>query len=211
VKPVAIVTGGASGVGAAVLADLEARGWSVTSLSRREGCDISDEAQVEAAFGRPQRLDALVNNAAVLVKRPFAEISAAEWDLQLGAGLRGAFLCSRAAFRRMRETGGSIVMVSSLSGVQGAEKFGGMAAYVAAKSGLAGLTEALATEGRPIGIRVNAVSPAAVDTEMLRVAGVAGPALSPSDVARVIVWLASPASAPLSGANIRIDPPRLDL
>jgi NAD(P)-dependent dehydrogenase (short-subunit alcohol dehydrogenase family) len=82
-----------------------------------------------------------------------------------------------------------------------------MAAYVAAKSGLAGLTEALAVEGRPIGIRVNAVSPGAVDTPMLRIAGVEGPSLQPADVARVVVWLASPDSAPLSGANIRMDPP----
>lgn len=206
-KPLAVVTGGSTGVGAAVAEDLRARGWTVVSLSRREGCDVSDETQVEAAFARLERLDALVNNAAILVKRPFHEISAAEWDLQLGAGLRGAFLCSRAAFRRMRETGGSIVMVSSLSGVYGAEKFPGMAAYVAAKSGLAGLTEALAAEGRPWGIRVNAVSPAAVDTEMLRIAGVEGPALRPFEVARVIVWLASSESAPLSGANLRVDPP----
>ena len=206
-KPVAVVTGGATGVGWAVVEELRDRGWEVTSLSRREGCDISDEAQVEAAFARLERLDALVNNAAILVKRQFLEISAAEWDLQLDTGLRGAFLCSRAAFRRMRETGGSIVMVSSLSGVQGAEKFGGMAAYVAAKSGLSGLTEALAAEGRAGGIRVNAVSPAAVDTEMLKIAGVEGPSLHPRDVARVIVWLASPESAPLSGANVRIDPP----
>jgi NAD(P)-dependent dehydrogenase (short-subunit alcohol dehydrogenase family) len=82
-----------------------------------------------------------------------------------------------------------------------------MAAYVAAKSGLAGLTEALAAEGRPHRIRVNAVSPAAVDTEMLRIAGVEGPTLRPSEVARIIVWLASSESAPLSGANLRLDPP----
>ena len=206
-KPVAVVTGGASGVGAAVVELLRSRGWSVTSLSRREGCDISHEEQVEAAFARLDRTDALVNNAAVLVKRPFVDVSAPEWDLQLGAGLRGAFLCSRAAFRRMQTAGGSIVMVSSLSGVQGAEKFGGMAAYVAAKSGLAGLTEALAAEGRPHGIRVNAVSPGGVDTEMRVVAGVEGPLLRPSEVARVIVWLASQDSAPLSGANLRLDPP----
>lgn len=206
-KPVAVVTGGASGLGAAVVEELRRQDWSVTSLSRREGCDISDEAQVERAFARLDRVDALVNNASILVKRPFADVSAAEWDLQLGAGLRGAFLCSRAAFRRMRETGGSIVMVSSLSGVQGAEKFEGMAAYVAAKSGLAGLTEALAVEGRPWGIRVNAVSPGSIDTEMGRLAGVAGPVLRPADVARVVIWLASPPSAPLSGANLRMDPP----
>jgi NAD(P)-dependent dehydrogenase (short-subunit alcohol dehydrogenase family) len=106
----------------------------------------------------------------------------------------------------MSGRGGAIIMVSSLSGVSGAEKFPGMAAYVAAKSGLAGLTEALAVEGRQHGIRVNAVSPGAVDTPMLRVAGVEGPSLRPVEVARVIAWLASPESTPLSGANLRIDP-----
>ncbi len=204
--PVAVITGGSGGIGRAVAHELENRRWEVVSLSRREGCDVSDEAQVKKAFGRLSRLDVLVHCAAILVKRPFADLSAEEWDEQLGAGLRGAFLCGREAFRLMAGRGGSIVMVSSLSGVAGAEKFPGMAAYIAAKSGLAGLTEALAVEGRPHGIRVNAVSPGAVDTPMLRVAGVEGPSLRPIEVARVIVWLASPESAPLSGANLRIDP-----
>jgi len=202
----AVVTGGSGGIGGEVVKELRARRWEVTSLSRREGCDVSDEDQVVKAFGALQSLDGLVHCAAVLTKRPFIETSGREWDEQLGAGLRGAFLCSREAFRLMRRRGGAIVMVSSLSGVAGAEKFPGMAAYVAAKSGLAGLTEALAVEGRELGIRVNAVSPGAVDTEMLRIAGVEGPALSPADVARVIVWLASSESAPLTGANLRMDP-----
>jgi NAD(P)-dependent dehydrogenase (short-subunit alcohol dehydrogenase family) len=202
-----VVTGGSGGIGTAIVSELRARGFEVTSLSRREGCDVSDEDQVHEAFARLRTLDALVNCAAVLIKRPFAELKAREWDEQLGAGLRGAFLCSREAFSLMRERGGSIVMVSSLSGVAGAEKFPGMAAYVAAKSGLAGLGEALAVEGRPIGIRVNAISPGAVDTPMLRVAGVAGPSLEPIDVGRIVAWLASPDSAPLSGANLRMDPP----
>ncbi len=202
----AVVTGGSGGIGTAIQSELRARGFEVTSLSRREGYDVSDEDQVRKAFGRLRTLDALVNCAAVLIKRPFVELSAQEWDEQLGAGLRGAFLCSREAFRLMRHSGGSIVMVSSLSGVSGAEKFPGMAAYVAAKSGLAGLAEALAVEGRPMGIRVNAISPGAVDTPMLRIAGVKGPSLQPNDVARVVAWLASPESAPLSGANLRMDP-----
>jgi NAD(P)-dependent dehydrogenase (short-subunit alcohol dehydrogenase family) len=200
------VTGGSGGIGKAVAAELRGRGWEVVSLSRREGCDISDEAQVQGAFGRIERLDALINCAAQLIKRRILELTAADWDAQLDAGLRGAFLCSREAFRLMRDGGGSIVMVSSLSGVAGAEKFPGMAAYVAAKSGLAGLAEALAVEGRPHGIRVNAISPGAVDTPMLRIAGVEGPRLQPGEVARIIVWLASPESAPLSGANLRLDP-----
>ncbi|HKV87041.1 MAG TPA: SDR family oxidoreductase [Candidatus Dormibacteraeota bacterium] len=205
--PKAVVTGGSGGIGREVVRELRARGWDVTSLSRREGTDVSDERQVVRAFRGFKSLDALVNCAAVLVKRPITRLTAEEWDLQLGAGLRGAFLCSREAFRLMRRRGGSIVMVSSLSGVAGAEKFPGMAAYVAAKSGLAGLTEALAAEGRPHGIRVNAVSPGSVDTPMLRIAGVKGPALRPADVARIIVWLASPQSSPLSGSNLRLDPP----
>jgi NAD(P)-dependent dehydrogenase (short-subunit alcohol dehydrogenase family) len=202
----AVVTGGSGGIGSEVVRELRDRRWNVVSLSRREGTDVSDEKQVVAAFERLDSLDALVHCAAVLIKRRLTDMSAEEWDVQLDSGLRGAFLCSREAFRLMRGRGGSIVMVSSLSGVFGAEKFPGMSAYVAAKSGLAGLVEALAVEGRESGIRVNAVSPGSVDTPMLRIAGVEGPALKPAEVARVIVWLASPDSAPLSGANLRMDP-----
>ena len=205
-SPVAVVTGGSGGIGSEVVSQLRSAGWQVTSLSRREGCDVSDEGQVARAFARFDSLDALVYGAAELIKRPLVDLTADEWDRQLGAGLRGAFLCAREAFRLMRDRGGAIVMVSSLSGVFGAEKFPGMAAYVAAKSGLAGLTEALAVEGRPLRIRVNALSPGSVDTAMRLIAGVEGPALAPADVARMIVWLASPESAPLSGANLRMDP-----
>ena len=202
----AVVTGGSGGIGSQVVQQLHGADWEVVSLSRREGCDVSDEAQVKKAFSALSSLDALIHCAAVLIKKPLTDLTVADWDAQIGSNLRGAFLCSREAFRLMRERGGSIVFVSSLSGVAGAEKFPGMGAYVAAKSGLAGLTEELAVEGRPFQIRVNAISPGAVDTPMLRIAGVEGPALSPADVARVIVWLASPESAPLSGANLRMDP-----
>jgi len=202
----AVVTGGSGGIGSEVVRELRARQWQVISLSRREGCDVSDERQVAAAFGRLESLDALIHCAAVLIKRRVTDMSVEDWDVQLDSGLRGAFLCSREAFRLMRERGGTIVMVSSLSGVFGAEKFPGMSAYVAAKSGLAGLTEALAVEGREPGIRVNAISPGSVDTPMLKIAGVEGPMRKPSEVARIIVWLASAESAPLSGANLRMDP-----
>ena len=205
-SPVAVVTGGSGGIGSQVVQQLKAASWDVVSLSRREGCDVSDEAQVKKAFGALHSLDALIHCAAVLVKKPVSDLTSADWDAQIDSNLRGAFLCSREAFRLMRDQGGAIVFVSSLSGVAGAEKFPGMTAYVAAKSGLAGLTEALAVEGRPLGIRVNAVSPGAVDTPMLRIAGVEGPALEAADVARVIVWLASPESVPVTGGNLRMDP-----
>ncbi len=203
---VAVVTGGSGGIGKEVVKELRGRGWQVTSLSRREGTDVSREKDVTRAFARLESLDTLIHCAQVLIKRPLRRMTVEQWDEQVGSGLRGAFLCSREAFRLMRRRGGSIVMVSSLSGVFGAEKFPGMSAYVAAKSGLAGLTEVLAVEGREHGIRVNAISPGAVDTPMLRIAGVAGRMLKPAEVARMIVWLASPESAPLTGANLRMDP-----
>ncbi len=200
------MTGGSGGLGRAVAGELSARGYDVVSWSRRHGVDAADEAEVERAAARLQRWDALVNNAAVLIPRLLADMAAAEWDETLRAGLRSAFLCSRAAFRRMGP-GGAVVNVSSLSGVAGTEKFPRMAAYVAAKSGLAGLTEALAVEGRPLGIRVNAVSPGAIATPMLALSGAPGePVLRPEDVARVVGWLASRDSAPLSGANLWVDP-----
>ena len=201
----AVVTGGSGGIGRAVIEELAGRGWDTVSMSRREGTDVSVEADVKRAFGGLERLDALVHCAAVLVKANLRELTVTDWDAQVGSSLTGAFLCSREAFLRMRP-GGAIVLVSSLSGVHGAEKFPGMAAYVAAKSGLAGLTEALAVEGRALGLRVNAVSPGAVDTPMLKIAGVDGPRLQPVEVASIIAWLCSPESSPLSGANLRIDP-----
>jgi NAD(P)-dependent dehydrogenase (short-subunit alcohol dehydrogenase family) len=203
---VAVVTGASGGIGGAVAAEMRRRGWEVISWSRQDGVDASDESAVEAAAERLQGWSALVNNAAVLIPRLLTEMSAAEWDETLAAGLRSAFLCSRAAFRRMR-SGGAIVNVSSLSGVAGAEKFPRMSAYVAAKSGLAGLTEAMAVEGRTLGIRVNAVSPGSVDTPMLALSGAPKePSLRPQEVARVVAWLASAESEPLSGANLRLDP-----
>jgi NAD(P)-dependent dehydrogenase (short-subunit alcohol dehydrogenase family) len=192
-------------LGSAVVAEFGRRGYDVVGLSRSAGGDASDEATVRDAFGRLSRLDALVNNAAQLIAKPLVDMSAEEWDAQIASGLRAAFLCSREAFRRMKE-GGAIVNVSSLSGVVGAEKFPRMSAYVAAKSGLAGLTEALAVEGAPLGIRVNAISPGAIDTPMLKISAVPGPRLEAAAIARVIVWLAGAESAPLTGANIRMDP-----
>ena len=206
--PVAVVTGGSGGIGAAVVKVLSARGYDVRSWSRTDGVDASDEVQVEAAAAALPRWDVLVNNAAVLEPSALADTTVETWGATLAAGLTSAFLCSRAAFRRMPATGGgAVVMVSSLSGWMGEEKFPGMAAYVAAKSGLTGLAEALAVEGAPLGIRVNTVSPGSVRTPMLaRSAAPPEPALEPAAVAAVIAWLASPESAPLTGANLRLEP-----
>ena len=108
----------------------------------------------------------------------------------MAVNLRGAYLCARAAFRQMarqQPSGGSIVNIASLSGVRGPEKFPGLAAYNVSKAGLLALTDILAVEGKPHDIRVNAVSPGAVETQMLRQAGHGLRALAtPEDVARTI-------------------------
>lgn len=204
--PVAVVTGGSGGIGSAVLAELRRRGYDARSWSRHDGVDAADEAAVEAAADELPRWDALVNNAAVLIPGALVDTSLAEWEETLRAGLTSSFVCSRAALRRM-QPGARIVLVSSLSGWMGAEKFPGMAAYVAAKSGLTGFGEALAVEAGPLGIRVNTVSFGSVRTPMLDVAGAPHePAFAPAEVAPVIAWLASPESAPLAGANLRVEP-----
>jgi NAD(P)-dependent dehydrogenase (short-subunit alcohol dehydrogenase family) len=225
---VAIVTGGGRGIGRATAELLAQAGVHVTICARSadelaavaEGSpqitalagDIADAAFVERLVGQTVatlgRLDILVNNAAVLGRAPFLDLEPALWDDVMAVNLRGAYLCSRAAFRQMatqQPAGGSIVNIASLSGVRGPEKFPGLAAYNVSKAGLLALSDILAVEGKPHDIRVNAVSPGAVDTEMLRQAGHGLKALAtPADVARTIVFLASDLSRPSTGANIEI-------
>jgi len=191
----------------ATVAQLRAAGLDAASIT----LDVADEAAVEAAFARiaaeQGRLDILVNNAAILLGGPFAEMAMADWDRVLAVNLRGAVSCARQAFRLMREQGGAIVNVSSLGGVPGTEKFPGYAAYTVSKFALTGLTEALAAEGREHHIRVNAVAPGAVDTDMLRRAA---PHLrtrtGPADVAKIIAFLCDPTeSGCMTGATLAIN------
>ncbi|MDS4029803.1 MAG: SDR family NAD(P)-dependent oxidoreductase [Candidatus Contendobacter sp.] len=228
---VALITGGGRGIGAATAEALARKGARVIVASRTEAeltatvaqlraagldaasitLDVADEAAVEAAFARiaaeQGRLDILVNNAAILLSGPFAEMVMSDWDRVLAVNLRGAVSCARRAFRLMRERGGAIVNVSSLGGVPGTEKFPGYAAYTVSKFALTGLTEALAAEGREHRIRVNAVAPGAVDTDMLRQAA---PHLrtrtGPADVAKVIAFLCDPTeSGCMTGATLAIN------
>lgn len=203
---------------------LASGGYRVAAMARSEGGidrlaaevpgvsalhgDVSVEDDVERLATTATQLGRLavwVNNAAVAERTPFAELTPAVWRRTLSVDLDGAFLGCRAAFERMRDGGGIIVNIASLSGVANVEKFPGLAAYNVSKAGVIALTEAVALEGREFGVRCVCLSLGAVDTDMLRAAAPhlrAG--MTPDDVAEIIAWLVTPAAAHLSGANIPI-------
>ena len=177
-QPVAVITGTASGIGAATAALFRAEGWYVVGVDREAAdpstadrflvVDVSSEAAVEGLFESLRdldRIDALVNNAAISLRVPVTETTLGDWDRTMAVDLRGAFLTTRAAVPLMRERGGAIVNVSSVHAVATTDD---ASAYAAAKAGLVGLTRATALELADHKIRVNAVLPGAVDTPMLR-------------------------------------------
>jgi NAD(P)-dependent dehydrogenase (short-subunit alcohol dehydrogenase family) len=159
--------------------------------------------QAMQAYGR---VDILVNCAGIVASLPFVEMDVSTWDRVIAVNLRGTFLCCLEAFRIMAlQRSGVIVNFSSLSGVKGVEKFPGLSAYNVSKAGVAGLTEILAVEGKPYNIRVCAVSPGAVDTEMLRQAAPhlhAG--MTPGDMAEILLFLVDDSGRMLSGTNLEI-------
>jgi len=179
VKRVALVTGAAGGIGRAVVQRFDEEGWRVVAVDRdpdadtasRIGtlrADVADPAQTQgilekvAALGR---LDALVNNAASMLTKRLVDTSLEEWDALMADNLRSTFLLVKQAHPLLQATQGSIVNVSSVHALATSP---GAAAYATSKAALVGLTRALALELAPVGIRVNAVLPGAVETRMLR-------------------------------------------
>ena len=221
----AVVTGAGRGIGAAIARRLARDGYQVVAVARThedvarlagqtEGVtafqgdvaktdDIERMADAASGLGR---LSIWVNNAAVLERTPFGELTPEEWHSVLRVDLDGVFLGCRAAFARFRHTGGGVIVnLASLSGVANVEKFPGLTAYNVAKAGVIALTEAVALEGREHGIRCVCVSPGAVDTALLQKAAPhlrAG--MTPDDLAAIVAWLVTPDAAPLSGTNIPI-------
>lgn len=222
-----LVTGGGSGIGEACAAEFLRRGRPVVIVGRSSSRlaaaaralaapdrvmtlagDAGDEAFARRAFAASRSrfgpIEILVNNAALLVKKSFLDTTAAEWDAVMRTNLRGPFLFSR---ELLRAKGKVIVNIGSLGGVQGTLKFPGLAAYTVSKTGLSGLTAALAVEARPLGVSVFCVAPGAVNTQMLRKAA---PGLKagaePADIARVVADLAlSDSPEILSGSIIPLD------
>ncbi len=169
---VAIVTGGLSGIGAAVAARFAAEGAVAIAGDIAEGAqyrlDVADAASCAALVARVVqehgRLDCLVNAAGIAADVPFLETPAALFDRIMAVNLRGTFLIGQACARAIGK-GGAIVNIASVSGMRGNP---GRAAYGASKGGVITLSQVMATELAPRGIRVNVISPGPVETPLLQ-------------------------------------------
>jgi NAD(P)-dependent dehydrogenase (short-subunit alcohol dehydrogenase family) len=224
----AIVTGAGRGIGAAVAEELAARGDRVVLAARTlpelvgtasrisatggvalpVRCDVTREDEVDKLFREARDrfgpVEVLVNNAGAVDPSPVASMSLEAWRATLDANLTSAFLCSRAALADMvAAKRGCIVNVSSVAGVSHIDKYPGFAAYASSKAAVIALTETLAAEVEEQGIRVLCVSPGSVETKMFaKVAPGVKAAMVPTEIARIVAFLASDDARAASGSNL---------
>ena len=231
---VALVTGGSRGIGAAISRELAKAGARV-ALNYRAGreaadevageigglavqADVSNAEEVQALIGRVEGelgdIDALVNNAGVTRDTLIARMTDDDWQTVIDTNLRGTFNTSRAVSRKMlRRRAGSIVNLSSVVGVHGNP---GQANYAASKAGIIGLTKALARELGSRGVRVNAIAPGYISTELTDVLPEETRGLilqntplgrlgEPEDVASAVRFLCSDEAAFITGEVLLVD------
>lgn len=224
------VTGGANGIGFAVAKGFAASGgkvWildlpstNVTDIAQSIGAqacqaNVSDQSSLQEAFDQISEPDIVVVNAGISKCAPFLETERADWDRILAVNLSGAFNTIQVAAKKMRRTGGAIVLTASTNSYDGEPD---LIAYNASKAGLLGLLHTAANELGPYGIRVNAVCPGLIRTR-LNNDSFANPKLlseyfkhvalgrggEPDEVAQAILFLASDLASYITGATLLVD------
>ncbi|MCH8832137.1 MAG: SDR family oxidoreductase [Chloroflexi bacterium] len=238
---VVIVTGGGSGIGRATCYRLRQEGAKVVVADRNQAgaeetrelmegndqnsavsrVDISRSSQVkqmvEDTVSKFGRLDGLVNGAAILIRTPpLADVEDVDWDLTMDTNLKGTFYCCKYAIPAMLEHGGgSIVNISSMSGVRGVAY---SVPYAVSKAGVIHLTKVAAAQYTHQGVRVNCIAPGGIDTPQMRgstasaetfqernVEHPMGRVGRPDEVANLITWLTSEEASYVSGSTYIID------
>ncbi len=239
---VALVTGGAQGIGEAcarrfaregakvVITDVaDARGQALASELGADyhHCDVGDKAQVDAlvaqCMARHGRIDVLVNNAGIFKAADFLDVTEADFDAVLRVNLKGSFLVGQAVAREMVRTGGgNIVNMSSVNAVL---TIPSISSYNVSKGGINQLTRVMALALADQGIRVNAVAPGTIATELAMKAVLTSEEAKarilsrtpmkrlgePSEIADVVAWLASDAASYVTGEIVVVDGGRMTL
>ncbi len=234
----AIVTGGGSGIGSATAKVLIQKGWSVTISGRTESKlqgvidEVGASGQIIAVPGdvgnrddvqrlidshmeRFGRLDGLVNNAAVAMGGPIGEFTIEDWKTLMTINVEGVFNTINMTVEQLKKFGGSIVNVSSVSGMRGDW---GFSPYCASKGAVSNFTRALSLDLGGQGVRVNAVAPSLTDTDMarflteneelmamFRTRSPLGRAARPEEIAWAIAFLLSDEASFINGAILPVD------
>lgn len=212
----AIVTGGAGGIGAAIVEHLRAAGATVHVWDLGTGVDITDRSSVEEAARSAGEVDVLVNGAGIDVIGPFLESDEGDWERIVAVNLLGTVRCCHVVVPQMVERGrGAVVNIASDAGRVGSS---GEAVYAGSKGGVIAFSKALAREVAASGVRVNCVSPGPTDTPLLGQVAEYSQRLyeglaraipmrrigEPSDIAPAVTFLASDEAAFITGQTLSV-------